>query len=117
MEATKSSPFIEILLRLLESDKCPRNVLEESAPLIGQLIKKGIGINARGMAIYVAGRISLKWTTNLVNSVGKMMAPLMPLMVDSSEPLRNECASGLIQNVWDENLPTVIIEKSTVSNS
>ena len=87
MEATKSSPFIEILLRLLESDKCPRNVLEESAPLISQLIKKGIGINARGMAIYVAGRISLKWTTNLVNSVGKMMTPLMPLTVDSSEPL------------------------------
>ena len=70
MEATKTSPFIEILLRLLESDKCPRNVLEDSAPLIGQLIKKGIGINARGMAIYVAGRISLKWTTNLVNSGG-----------------------------------------------
>ena len=95
MEATKTSPFIEILLRLLESDKCPRNVLEESAPLIGQLIKKGIGINARGMAIYVAGRICLKWTTNLVNAVGKMMAPLMPLMVDSSEPLRNECASAM----------------------
>jgi len=63
--------------------------------LIGQLIKKGIGINARGMAVYIAGRLALKWRSLLVNAVGKMMAPMMPLMIDPSDPLRNETAGSM----------------------
>ena len=95
MQATKSTPFIDICTRITESCRCPREQLEQLAPSIGQLIKKGIGINARGMAVYVAGRLALKWRSLLVNAVGKMMAPMMPLMIDASDALRNEAAGSM----------------------
>ena len=30
-----------------------------------------------------------------MNAVGKMMAPIMPLMIDASDPLRNEAAGSM----------------------
>ena len=66
--ATKSSPFIDICTRIMESCNCPRDQLELVAPGIGQLIKKGIGINARGMAVYLAGRLALKWRKGVLMS-------------------------------------------------
>ena len=65
----------------MESCNCPREQLELVVPGIGQLIKKGIGINARGMAVYLAGRLALKWRNGFLHVQGLQNYGLRHLIV------------------------------------
>lgn len=95
LEDIRKGEFLRICFKLVDSDNLPRNNLNDIVPPVGQLIKSGVGVNARGMAIYIAGRIGLRWKTAASEVIGKALAPVIPVLTSSSEALRNEAGAAI----------------------
>ena len=95
LEKMKSGDFLRVCIKIIDSDALPLHVMNNIAPQVGGLIKQGVGVNARGMAIYIASRIGLKWKQRASECVGKMLAPCLSLLGSTSDALRSEAASAI----------------------
>ena len=52
-------------------------------------------MNARGMAIFIAGRLALRWKQRMSEVTGKLLAPCLNLLGNNSDAIRSEAASAI----------------------
>lgn len=79
----------------MENDNFPVVDLKEICNRVGTIIRTGVGINQRGVAMNFGARMCLKWKTALSDGVGKLLAPTIALLASDSNALRIEAASSV----------------------
>lgn len=95
LDKMKNGDFLRVCIKIIDSDNLPIHTLNNIAPQVGTLIKQGVGVNARGMAMYIASRIGVKWKQRASECAGKLLAPCLPLLGSSSDALRSEASSAI----------------------